>query len=311
MVVRILAPLFAALLLAVATPVQPAVAQSSVCDDGIDNDVDGDVDWWEDESCAGDPAGPSEGPLVVCNDGLDNDADGVVDLDDPGCRGKRTGTDEADPAPVPSTLTLRTLRPYGCGIETGVRVLPDLAPKRLFPFADVEVQLQGIAGPARGLHKTRRLPLGRDPGYLFKSLRRGRYRVRAQYVGDPFRLASAIATRTIRLSRGRCRVYFAGTDLTRRYRPRLLAIGASQRIDGVVWQRWGRRAARGTASFPANDCNPYCAAGTITRYPVTVRLSRARVCGRYLQFLTLRWTYRGSRPAGAQPTEKVGFDYAC
>jgi len=257
-------------------------------------------------------AAPAAGQGVpACDDGIDNDADGRVDLDDPGCLGSRIDTDEADPAPVPSTFRLTTARPYACGVETGVEVLPDLTPKRLFPFADVSIEVRGVGGRARGIHKTRSLPVARDNGYLFARLRPGRYRVTGHYLGDPFRLASEAVTRRVRLSARRCRTYVAGADLNRRYRPKVLVLGASQTIDGMSWQRWGRRAARGTGTFPANDCIPYCAAGTITRHPVTVRLSRPRVCGGYTQFLMLRWTYRGSRPAGAPRTERMNLGFAC
>ena len=169
-----------------------------------------------------DPAGASEGPLVVCNDGLDNDSDGVFDLDASGCRGKRTGTDGNEPRAGPFDVRgeERRCRPTGWAIKIRVSVFSDRTPKRLFPFADVEMEVQGIAGPARSLHKTRRLPLGRDAEYLFKDLRRGRYRVSGHYIGYLSRLASAAATRTIRLSRGRCRVYFAVTDRSRSDRPR-------------------------------------------------------------------------------------------
>jgi hypothetical protein len=65
------------------------------CEDGVDNDGDGAVDW--DGGPFGDPADPdcddasdwSEGAAVLeCDDGLDNDADGAADLDDFGCHGR-------------------------------------------------------------------------------------------------------------------------------------------------------------------------------------------------------------------------------
>src|SRR4051794_14052503 len=49
------------------------------------------------------PALPAFGQTAAaCDDGVDNDGDGRIDLDDPGCHGKRMGTDETDPPPVPS-----------------------------------------------------------------------------------------------------------------------------------------------------------------------------------------------------------------
>jgi len=65
------------------------------CEDGVDNDGDGSVDW--DGGPFGDPADPdcdaasdwSEGAAVLeCEDGVDNDADGAIDLEDFGCHGR-------------------------------------------------------------------------------------------------------------------------------------------------------------------------------------------------------------------------------
>ncbi len=69
--------------------------QPSSCDDGEDNDDDGDVDCLDVECASaphcGDDTDPfifGEGPdtrPVTCIDGLDNDGDGVVDCDDSDC----------------------------------------------------------------------------------------------------------------------------------------------------------------------------------------------------------------------------------
>ena len=56
------------------------------CDDGIDNDGDGLVDWAEDPGCGGIPAWPL-GEEPECNDGVDNNSDGLIDTDDPSCQG--------------------------------------------------------------------------------------------------------------------------------------------------------------------------------------------------------------------------------
>jgi len=57
------------------------LAAELACDDGVDNDSDGEADG-EDSDCIG-PLHPSE--RAACDDGLDNDGDGGIDLDDPGC----------------------------------------------------------------------------------------------------------------------------------------------------------------------------------------------------------------------------------
>jgi len=45
----------------------------TACNDGIDNDLDGDVDWIEDATCDFGPDGTTERVLTACNDGVDND----------------------------------------------------------------------------------------------------------------------------------------------------------------------------------------------------------------------------------------------
>jgi hypothetical protein len=68
-----------------------------VCNDAIDNDMDGAIDC-TDADCAGDPACPAVGKPVkaeICTDGIDNDADGLIDCkdsncaSDPGCKKKK------------------------------------------------------------------------------------------------------------------------------------------------------------------------------------------------------------------------------
>jgi hypothetical protein len=68
-----------------------------ICDDGIDNDRDGDTDY-DDTDCA--ELG-YEGAWA-CSDGLDNDGDGARDWLDPGCDGSYLDNDETDPADPPA-----------------------------------------------------------------------------------------------------------------------------------------------------------------------------------------------------------------
>ena len=53
------------------------------CNDGIDNDGDGDIDG-EDSDCSL-ATDSEESPWPQCDDGEDNDPDGYIDLDDPDC----------------------------------------------------------------------------------------------------------------------------------------------------------------------------------------------------------------------------------
>lgn len=75
---------------------EPPAAQ---CEDGVDNDGDGLVDFPADPGCTGasdDTEAPNPnntGP--ACSDGIDNDNDGKVDMEDPGCSSP-SDTDETD-----------------------------------------------------------------------------------------------------------------------------------------------------------------------------------------------------------------------
>jgi hypothetical protein len=286
----------ASVLIASGAPSLSFAQSVPACDDGVDNDADGLVDWLEDPTCNLDPSA-TEGARPVCSDGVDNDQDGVADSADPGCRGRASGADETNPSPVPSRTRLTVARPLGCGIETGIEVLPDLAPARLFGFSRISIRVRGAGGRARGISVARTLPIGPDDGYHFSGLRPGRYAVSATYPGDPFRLPSAAAQRHVTLPASRCRVYVTGTGV-RSYRPSIVYFGASARIFAIRWRRWGGPVAVGTGIFPANNCIPNCAEGSITDHPVTIRLSRRRLCNGYVQYLTMRFAFRGRRGGG-------------
>ena len=71
----------------------------AICNDGIDNDLDGDTDWALDDGCGGDRNGATEGPLPQCADGLDNDGDGGLDLADRECKRRTDKLEAPDPLP--------------------------------------------------------------------------------------------------------------------------------------------------------------------------------------------------------------------
>jgi hypothetical protein len=56
----------------------------TTCNDGLDNDCDGDYDC-TDSDCAADPACICVPDPEICDDGIDNDCDELVDCDDPDC----------------------------------------------------------------------------------------------------------------------------------------------------------------------------------------------------------------------------------
>jgi hypothetical protein len=51
------------------------------CDDGLDNDSDGLVDFPDDPGCDGADDLSEKSPSLACDDGADNDGDGRVDFD--------------------------------------------------------------------------------------------------------------------------------------------------------------------------------------------------------------------------------------
>ena len=75
----------------------PALSGSADCNDKVDNEGDGLIDFGQDPGCES-LADPSEvDPLrTACNDDIDNDGDGLVDFgQDPGCTDFQDD-DEAD-----------------------------------------------------------------------------------------------------------------------------------------------------------------------------------------------------------------------
>ncbi|MEK6922522.1 MAG: hypothetical protein AABX08_01840 [Nanoarchaeota archaeon] len=75
------------------------------CNDGIDNDGDGAVDFPEDFSCSNVNDDDEENPKAKCQDGIDNDKDELIDFpEDPGCSSNQDN-DESNP-PVGSDRTI-------------------------------------------------------------------------------------------------------------------------------------------------------------------------------------------------------------
>ena len=62
------------------------------CADGLDNDSDGRFDYPADPGLCESAADTAEQSTPDCRDGLDNDDDGLIDLDDPGVSEIRTET---------------------------------------------------------------------------------------------------------------------------------------------------------------------------------------------------------------------------
>jgi hypothetical protein len=95
------------------------------------------------------------------------------------------------------------------------------------------------------------------------------------------------------------------------YRPRNVVIAcgdANFRLERLRWRRWNRSRAYAHGTALANDCLPFCAAGTFHSYRVRVRASRIRRCssdGDRYRYTRLRISYGGSRPPGSRRREIV------
>ncbi len=73
------------------------------CEDTIDNDGDGLIDYPADSGCENSTDNNENSPVIPiqCIDGLDNDEDGLTDLADPGCSG--AADDDETNIPTPPT----------------------------------------------------------------------------------------------------------------------------------------------------------------------------------------------------------------
>ena len=96
-------------------PADTSEKGTNACDDGVDNDGDGLIDYQADGTgdpgCT-DPTDTGEQGAAACDDGLDNDGDGKIDSSltgagDPGCSqpGRHERERHATPATTDSTTT--------------------------------------------------------------------------------------------------------------------------------------------------------------------------------------------------------------
>lgn len=59
------------------------------------------------------------------------------------------------------------------------------------------------------------------------------------------------------------------------------------------WSRWNARSARATGTLIVNDCVPYCAQGTISRYKLVVTLSGVKYHNGRRYFSVMGWHVPG------------------
>ncbi len=74
---------------------KPGVRAAKACNDEIDNDGDGYVDWPNDPGCRNANDNSELNSKIECDDGIDNDGDSAIDYNDGGCTGP-TDNDETD-----------------------------------------------------------------------------------------------------------------------------------------------------------------------------------------------------------------------
>ncbi len=68
------------------------------CNDGLDNDLDGGIDWGGDFSCQTPEDDDESAPIAQCQDGIDNDGDGFADWPlDPDCSSPQDNNEQYQP----------------------------------------------------------------------------------------------------------------------------------------------------------------------------------------------------------------------
>ncbi|MDE0885095.1 MAG: thrombospondin type 3 repeat-containing protein [Myxococcota bacterium] len=74
-----------------------AIIGVPACSNGLDDDLDGQIDSAADPGCDNASDASEQSPLLVCDDGLDNDLDGLIDFPaDPGCASSNSPDENSD-----------------------------------------------------------------------------------------------------------------------------------------------------------------------------------------------------------------------
>jgi hypothetical protein len=85
-------------------------------------------------------------------------------------------------------------------------------------------------------------------------------------------------------------------------------------VNTIHWDKWRSNRAKGTGFLQVNDCNPNCAQGTFSAYPVKIELRRPKQtnCGgdEVNMFRRAHLRYTGAKPenAGAYKRSKLFCD---
>jgi hypothetical protein len=92
-----------------------------------------------------------------------------------------------------------------------------------------------------------------------------------------------------------------------RYQPKQIVIACAdgtEILKNLKWERWNGREATGTGRDYVVSCNPDCAAGHLSAYPVTVTLTKPKSCkGRRNRVFSHALLKFGQRHPGSRSTE--------
>ena len=75
------------------------------------------------------------------------------------------------------------------------------------------------------------------------------------------------------------------------------------RLTQLVWSSWGGSSAAARGHSIANDCKPSCIIGTFRGFPVKVKASAVKSCGKHKEYSKLTITYTRALPPGFHRTE--------
>jgi hypothetical protein len=132
------------------------------CADGLDNDGDGLIDFPADPGCASPFDGSEYTEAAECADGLDNDGDGLVDDDDPSCAGSAQETQPVcgTDSTYPCPEQAANLPACGNGLDDDMDGLADYADPDCYTRADASEWAQGLEAHAA-------LALSPDGAFLY------------------------------------------------------------------------------------------------------------------------------------------------
>jgi hypothetical protein len=94
-------------------------------------------------------------------------------------------------------------------------------------------------------------------------------------------LLGAIAVPAVALAAPGPKTVYAITCLQETYKPKQITIACGDgtvRVSKLKWTSWSLTEAKATGVYQVNKCNPDCASGHTTSFPVTITLSKPKTC---------------------------------